>query len=328
MPWKYESDPYRVWISEIILQQTKVEQGLGYYNRFIHQFPTVFELAKAEDVAVFKLWEGLGYYNRCKNLLTTARHLVTVSDGVFPSSYEEIIKLKGIGEYTASAIASFVFNLPRAVVDGNVNRVLARVFGISTPIDTNDGRSQFKRLAEQLLDKKFPGIYNQAIMDFGAVICKPKSPLCQLCPMKQICYAYKHAGVKILPVKQQKLIRKARWFYYLVIYYDQGVYVKKRTAKDIWQNLYEFPLIEKQVETDILELTAGKEFTDLLQGIKYTTTAISSAEKQMLTHQIIRGSFICLTIDKPLQNASYIKVSSKELFALPLPKFITCYLKD
>ena len=328
MPWKYETDPYRVWISEIILQQTKVEQGLGYYNRFIINFPTVFDLAKAEDAEVFKMWEGLGYYNRCKNLLTTARHLTTVLDGIFPSTYEEIIKLKGIGEYTASAIASFVFNLPRAVVDGNVYRLLTRVFGIKTPIDTNNGKAELKTLAAQLLDKEFPGIYNQAIMDFGAIVCKPKLPLCEICPLKYICYAFRHAEVHSLPVKSQKLIRKERWLYYIIIRYKEQVYIRKRTEKDIWQNLYEFPLLEKYKEADIKELTADDKFTDLMSGNSYSIVSVSNLRSQLLTHQIIRGAFITISIPHPLKTDSFKSVSKEELSALPLPKFITAYLKD
>jgi A/G-specific adenine glycosylase len=190
MPWKGEKDPYKIWLSEIILQQTRVEQGLGYYNRFIAEFPTIHDLAKAPETKVFKLWEGLGYYTRCKNIIITARYISSELKGKFPVTYNDILKLKGVGPYTAAAIASFAFNLPHAVVDGNVFRVLARYFGIDTPIDSITGKKNFTVLANELIDKKIPGKYNQALMDFGAVLCKPQQPLCDTCPLKPNCSAY------------------------------------------------------------------------------------------------------------------------------------------
>ena len=221
MPWKGEKDPYKIWLSEIILQQTRVEQGLAYYTNFIKTFPTVHQLAKAPDEKVFKLWEGLGYYSRCRNLLATARFISKELKGKFPDNYESIKALKGIGPYTAAAISSFAYNLPHAVVDGNVFRVLARVFGISKSIDSTEGKKQFTVLAEELLDKNHPGLYNQAIMDFGAVICKPAAPLCDTCVFKKECYAFRHNKVNALPVKEKKINIKKRWFYYLVLEYSK-----------------------------------------------------------------------------------------------------------
>jgi A/G-specific adenine glycosylase len=201
MPWKGEKDPYKIWLSEIILQQTRVEQGWTYYENFIKAFPTVHHLAKAPRKRIFKLWEGLGYYNRCKNLIETAKRISKNYKGKFPRDYQEIKSLKGIGPYTAAAIASFAFNLPFAAVDANVERALSRYFGMSTPTDTADGKRMFAELAGALLDKKNPGIFNQAMMDFGAVICKPKNPLCTICPQQKDCEAYKHQLVDVLPVK-------------------------------------------------------------------------------------------------------------------------------
>ncbi|MGL6267505.1 MAG: A/G-specific adenine glycosylase, partial [Chitinophagaceae bacterium] len=206
MPWKGEKDPYKIWLSEIILQQTRVEQGWDYYNRFIDAFPSVNDLANAPDQVVFKLWEGLGYYARCRNLLHTARTISTEYKGSFPETYDEIITLKGIGPYTAAAISSFAFGLPYAVVDGNVLRVLSRVFGIQDPIDGKKGKDALTDMAEKLLDKKSPGLYNQAIMDFGAVICKPALPLCDTCPVQRVCVAHKKRLVDKLPVKSQKIV--------------------------------------------------------------------------------------------------------------------------
>jgi len=237
MPWKGESDPYRIWISEIILQQTRVEQGLNYYRRFIRALPSVDQLAKAPESRVFKLWEGLGYYSRCKNLISAARIITRTYGGIFPTDYEQILGLPGIGPYTAAAISSFAFSLPHAVVDGNVYRVLSRFFGIETPVDDAAGKKRFSILAAQLLDKKRPGLYNQAIMDLGAMICKPRQALCSSCPLQARCRAFKLGAVEQLPVKAKRPAKRTRWFYYLVIRHKDQCLVRKRTGKDIWQNL-------------------------------------------------------------------------------------------
>jgi A/G-specific adenine glycosylase len=198
MPWKGEKDPFKIWLSEIILQQTRVDQGRAYYDRFVSTFPNIKKLASASEKKVFKLWEGLGYYSRCKNLIATARFITKEKQGKFPETYEEILSLKGIGPYTAAAIASFAFNLPHAVVDGNVFRVLSRFFGIDIPVDNSNGKKIFSKLAESLLNSRQPGIYNQAIMDFGAVICKPQNPLCLSCPLKPPKWLRNSAGFIIL----------------------------------------------------------------------------------------------------------------------------------
>ena len=208
MPWKGEKDPYKIWLSEIILQQTRVEQGLAYYNRFIEKFPSIDKLATAPETTVFKLWEGLGYYSRCKNLIATAKHISEELKGKFPDAYMDILNLKGVGPYTASAIASFAYNLPHAVVDGNVMRVLARYFAIDTPIDSTEGKNYFTILANKLLDKNQASFYNQAIMDFGATVCKPQLPLCPTCPLQKECVAYKNNAVQGYPVKEGKLVKK------------------------------------------------------------------------------------------------------------------------
>src|SRR6478609_2040975 len=235
MPWKGEKDPYKIWLSEIILQQTRVEQGLEYYNRFVHTFPTVHDLAKAPEQKIFKLWEGLGYYTRCKNLIATAKIISNELGGVFPDNYEAIKSLKGIGPYTASAIASFAFNLPYAVLDGNVFRILSRYFGISTAIDSGDGKKIYAKIAEALLPVKKPGEYNQAIMDFGATVCKPKQPLCSTCVQNKDCEAYKHGWINDLPIKEKVLQKKTRWFTYFLVEVDDKIYIRQRTAGDIWE---------------------------------------------------------------------------------------------
>lgn len=327
MPWKGEKDPYKIWISEIILQQTRVEQGLKYYQRFIKRFPTVASIAMADETRVFKLWEGLGYYSRCKNIILSARHITEALNGEFPDTFKELLALKGIGQYTASAIASFAFNLPYAVIDGNVFRVLSRFFGIDTPVDTSEGKNRFSHLAQELLDKKNPGAYNQAIMDFGAVICKPL-PLCQVCPFKKRCKAYADGLTQLLPVKAKSIVRRKRWIYYLVIELKNKFYIRKRTGKDIWENLYEFVPIETSREMNPSGLLKTKAFKNIFTTSNYKVEKTSEIYEQQLTHQSISGQFIHIqsTISLPLDG--YTLMSHKQLARLPFPKLITTYLKD
>jgi A/G-specific adenine glycosylase len=286
MPWKGEKDPYKIWLSEIILQQTRVEQGLDYYNKFIKAFPDVHKLAKAPAKKVFKLWEGLGYYSRCRNLIISAKYISKELKGNFPDSYEDIKALKGIGPYTASAISSFAFNLPHAVVDGNVYRVLARIFGIHTPVDSAAGKKKFVDLANKLLDKTWPGLHNQAIMDFGAVICKPV-PLCDQCPFKKNCFAFLNNKINKLPVKKKKITTKKRWFYYLVMEFDKKTAIRERTGKDIWQQLFEFPMIEMDKERSLKNILTAAEKYGLLPKNNYEFISISPLYKQQLSHQLI-----------------------------------------
>lgn len=328
MPWKAETDPYKIWLSEIILQQTRVEQGWDYYNRFIKEFPTIEKLAKAPEQKIFKLWEGLGYYTRCKNLIATAKFIAGSKGGKFPDSYEEILALKGIGPYTAAAIASFAFNLPYAVLDGNVFRVLARFFAIDLPIDSNNGKKNFAVLAAELLDKKNPGIYNQAIMDFGAVICKPKNPLCTICPLKNKCKALKNGIVNQLPVKEKRLVKKERWLYYYIVVYKKQVYVRKRGENDIWENLYEFILNESKREISAADLQSEKLIRQLSGNIVYTNIIVSKKYKQQLTHQNIHGRFVQIDALKPLTTDKYRLVNFNQLTKIAFPKFITAYLAE
>ncbi len=324
MPWKGQKDPYKIWLSEIILQQTRVEQGLGYYNRFIHKYPTIHHLAKAPDNEVFKLWEGLGYYSRCRNLIATARKIADERNGVFPDSYEEIIRLKGIGPYTAAAIASFAYNLPYAVVDGNVFRVLARVFGIDKAIDSTNGKKYFSQLAETLLDKRQPALYNQAIMDFGATICKP-APLCTACVFNKECYAYLHDKIAELPVKEKKMTIKKRWFTYFLLEYKRNIALQKRENKDIWQGLYQFPLIETKEEEPVAVL-----IKKILQpSTKYKLKTVSVVKKQQLSHQLIQGRFVHLLVDnKPTLTGDYEWVTRSKVKNYPFPKFINEYITE
>jgi A/G-specific adenine glycosylase len=328
MPWKGEKDAYKIWLSEIILQQTRVEQGLAYYQRFVEAFPTVHHLAEAPEQKVFKLWEGLGYYTRCKNLIATAQYISQSLNGHFPDTYEGILQLKGVGPYTAAAIASFAFNLPHAVVDGNVFRVLARFFGIATPIDGTEGKKLFAGLAGQLLPSAQPARYNQALMDFGATVCKPQLPTCPTCPLKARCQALANNQVRQLPVKAKSIAKGIRWFHYLVIHQGHRQFVRKRPAKDIWENLYEFVLIETDGPLTAQELYRNKAFKTVLQGQAYTVTQVSPVYTQQLTHLTIKAQFIQLQVANTLKLPDYELVSKEERSGLPFPKIIVSYLTD
>ncbi len=329
LPWKGEKDPYKIWISEIILQQTRSKQGRSYYEKFINKYPTIQRLAKANDEEVYKVWEGLGYYNRCKNLLISARFICAEHKGTFPSEYKKLLELKGVGPYTAAAISSFAYNLPYAVVDGNVYRVLSRVYGIDLPIDSIYGKQKFQMLANKVLDKNNPAAFNQAIMDFGATICKPALPLCSQCYLQKFCVAYNKALVNKLPVKEKSIVKKLRWFTYFLFEADNYVLVKQRSGKDIWENLYEFYLME----TESKPLWNKEKINTLLYNqfkLKKTSEEyISPFFSQQLTHQNIQGQFIkikVLEIPAILQNNQWINI--KNLNKLAFPKLINQYLQS
>lgn len=332
MPWKNEKDPYKVWISEVILQQTRVEQGWNYYNRFIAEYPTVQKLAAATDESVFKLWEGLGYYSRCRNLLYSARYISEQLDGKFPETYHDILQLKGIGDYTAAAIASFCFNHPHAVVDGNVLRVLSRIFGIKTPADTSEGKKYFRKLADEVLDKTNPGRFNQAIMDFGATVCKP-APDCNSCDLKTICRAFERAEVNALPVKEKKIVRKTRWFTYFIVECGNRYFMRKREEKDIWQGLFEFYLNETASDPG---WNSGSIALHLQTGWRIPAgslqvNSIRRAKRQTLTHQHIEGYFIHINLPADTRLPETVKgtwVERDKIGTMAFPGFINQFLKQ
>ncbi len=330
MPWKGIKNPYFIWLSEIILQQTRVEQGMPYYEHFIEKYPTVFDLANATEDEVMKSWEGLGYYSRARNLHTAAKQIVEEEQGLFPATYEAIKKLKGVGPYTAAAIASFAFDLPYAVVDGNVYRVLSRVFGIDTPIDTTVGKKRFAALAEELLNTEKPAAYNQAMMDFGATHCTPRNPQCESCPFqKKYCIAYQEGQIDTYPVKSKKIGKKHRFFNYLIIRHGKTLLLNKRTQKDIWTNLYDFPLLEQDTLLDqkVLEARAREEglLPESAQLIKY-----SKPFWQTLSHQKINARFWEYeVVDLDFYKKSpFIFAEKDQLDKFAFPKIIDWYLKD
>lgn len=292
LPWRKTKNPYFIWLSEIMLQQTRVAQGMNYYLKFTENYPTVSDLANASETEVLKMWQGLGYYSRARNLHFTAKYITNELNGKFPSTFKEIITLKGIGDYTASAIASICFDEPTAVVDGNVYRVLARYFGIQTPINSSSGIKEFKELAQNLIDKNQPGTFNQAIMDFGAILCKPQNPLCDECPFSESCVALQKNLIKELPVKEKKIKVKNRYFNYLVIKTeDDKTVLTQRNDKGIWQGLYQFPLIETDSTIHKEQLISSKEFTDLFP--EETTISLFNPKEiiHKLSHQHLHTHF-------------------------------------
>ena len=328
MPWKGEKDPYKIWLSEIILQQTRVEQGTDYYYRFLKTFPTIRKLAEAREERVFKLWEGLGYYSRCKNLIKTARFIVEERKEIFPDSYDEILALKGVGPYTAAAIASFAFKLPHAVVDGNVFRILSRFFGIEETIDSTSGKKKFINIAGELLDHKEPGVYNQAIMDFGATVCKPQLPLCITCPLKIECVANAKGLIEKLPVKSTSPAKKKRWFYYFIIQHNNKIFVRKRGAGDIWENLYEFVLLESPGAITINEIEKKPLFKKISGRNNVIKTTVSELYRQQLSHQSIQGIFIYIKVKKAPLLENFEQKPVNKLIKLPFPGLITKYLAE
>jgi A/G-specific adenine glycosylase len=317
LPWKEEKDPYKIWLSEILLQQTRAEVVIAYYLKFIKAYPSINSLANAPEEEVFVLWQGLGYYSRCRNLIATARMVVELYNGQFPNNYKDIIALKGIGPYTASAIASFAFDLPYAVLDGNVYRILSRLFASDIPIDSNEGKLFFQQKADELLAKKSPAQYNQAIMDLGATICKPKQMLCPQCPWQKDCTAFANDSVALYPVKSKKLKIKNRFFHYLVFDDGRHLYITKRVQKDIWQDLFQFALIESTSP----QLPLPTDWNYLMQ-MPYTS-------HQLLTHQKIECNFYHIDT-KPskqiIKQFDLQKIEYNNLASFAWPKSINDYL--
>jgi len=328
LPWKGIQNPYHIWLSEIILQQTRVEQGLAYYLRFVETHPRIQDLAAAQDDEVMKLWEGLGYYSRARNLLAAARYVAKELGGTFPDSYEGIRQLKGVGPYTAAAIASFAYNLPHAVVDGNVFRVLARFFGISTPQDSTEGKKQFTQLAEQLLDAEQAARYNQAIMDFGATVCLPRAPKCVQCPLREQCVALQAGRIAELPVKSKKISKTERFFHYLVLNHQGQVWIQKREAKDIWLHLYQFPLLERE-SLDMSNEILLEQVRNKWQ-VQAQVRSASKVFQQVLTHQVVNARFweLDLTELPAIGEAGWLLISRTDLKKYAFPKVIDRYLGD
>lgn len=327
LPWRQTNDAYRIWISEIILQQTRVAQGTAYYLRFIERFPTVSDLASAHEDEVLKLWQGLGYYSRARNLHAAAKTIVNDYAGTFPGSYEEIVKLKGIGPYTAAAVASIAFSLPFPTIDGNVYRVLARYFGLSVPIDSTQGKKDFALLATELLDKNNPGLHNQAMMEFGALQCVPQSPDCPGCPLHSTCYAFLNKQVSVLPLKEKKTKQSFRYFYYFLIEAGKDIFMEKRTENDIWKNLYQLPMVESERELSEQELLNLQ--IPFLNNISYNILSVSGEKKHVLSHRIIMARLIRLEISEDSEiRPPLLRVNKKDISKFAVPRLVELFLKE
>ena len=322
LPWRRTKNPYLIWISEIILQQTRVAQGYDYYQRFVKRFPDVFSLAAADEDEVMKYWQGLGYYSRARNLHAAARSMAGA--GGFPKTYKEVLALKGVGEYTAAAICSFAYGMPYAVVDGNVYRVLSRWLGIETPIDSAEGKRIFAEVAAELLDKAQPGIYNQAIMDFGALQCTPASPNCMFCPFVDTCVARQKGVVDTLPVKQHKAKVANRYFNYIYVRAGAHTYINKRTANDIWKNLFELPLIETPVALSEEEFLALPEFRSLIaSGENPVIRLVCRGVKHVLSHRVIYANLYEVALPEDTKSfANFQRIRLEELDKYAISKLV------
>ncbi|MDR0970698.1 MAG: A/G-specific adenine glycosylase [Lentimicrobiaceae bacterium] len=335
LPWRSDKNPYHIWLSEVILQQTRVDQGMDYYYRFVERWPDIFSLATDDEQNVLKMWQGLGYYSRARNLLKCAIQIVEQYNGVFPDEIEKLKKLSGIGDYTAAAIVSIAYNKPYAVVDGNVYRVLSRLFEIDTPINSTKGKKQFAALAQEILFEANPGIFNQAMMEFGALQCVPNKPNCAVCPLRELCLAFKNKTVANFPVKTRNIKIRERHFNYILFILEQNdehyTYIHKRETNDIWKNLYDFFLIETEKTVTVEALLHQKEFVNLLKNNPFELLNVSTIYTHKLSHQTLKTQFLVVRIKKKIvftsiNKLSLIKIS--ELGKFPLPRLLEKYLNE
>jgi A/G-specific adenine glycosylase len=324
LPWRNTQNPYCIWLSEIILQQTQVKQGLPYYSAFTAKYPTIFDLANADESDVLKLWQGLGYYSRARNLHASAKYVANDLKGVFPNTYKEIIKLKGVGDYTASAIASICFNEATAVVDGNVYRGLSRYYGIETPINTGKGFKEFKALAQDLIDKNNPATFNQAIMEFGARQCKPKNPDCTVCPLSVNCVALREDKIDVLPVKLKTIKVKKKYFNFVVILSkNKKTILEKREGKGIWQNLYQFPLIETAKLTE--DITTELKALTILNNTAYDVSLYNKDPLiHKLSHQHLYTNFWIVTLEEDIKEG----VLFNAIRDYPVPVLVSNFIES
>jgi A/G-specific adenine glycosylase len=327
LPWRHHKDPYKIWLSEIILQQTQVAQGLSYYIKFVEKYPTVKKLALAKEDEVFKLWQGLGYYSRARNLHASAKYIHNELQGKFPTTFEDIKNLKGVGDYTAAAIASFAYDLAHAVVDGNVYRVLSRVFGIETPIDSSGAKKEFQQLANDLLNSNNAAMHNQAIMEFGSQYCKPNNPNCESCVLNANCYAYKTNKVTQLPIKLKKTKIRNRFFNYVILIdKNKNILIHKRKEGDIWQSLYEFYLIETEKEISSEQLLDSKDFRAVCKS-KFDVLFLSKQYKHILSHQHLYAKFYVVKTSQTFK-LQQTKCNLKTLKNYAFPRLIEKFLND
>ncbi|MDE5420751.1 A/G-specific adenine glycosylase [Ancylomarina sp. DW003] len=330
LPWRNTSDPYKIWISEIMLQQTQVVTVIDYYHRFLNSFPTINALASADEQEVLNLWQGLGYYSRARNLHQAAKSIEDNYNGVFPTTFDEILKLKGIGVYTASAIAAFAFHLPQAAVDGNVYRVLSRLFGVSEPTNSPKGKREFQALADELMADAPPHVYNQAIIEFGALQCTAKNPNCEACPIQANCFAYINKQQSVFPVKKKKVKVTDRYFYYLLISGDEKFLMQQRGDKDIWRKMFEFPLIETQNKIELVDLIKSESWQSLFKGLDVKVREHIVSKVHKLSHQNLYIEFIHIDANTEvlMERTDLILIDKEEASGYPMPKPIEAHLKQ
>ena len=326
LPWRETTDPYRIWVSEIILQQTRVEQGLDFYARFLERFPDLESLARSDEEAVLKIWQGLGYYSRARHMLEAARQVSRTGGGKLPGSYAGLLALKGTGPYTAAAVSSIAFGEPRAVVDGNVHRVLSRIYGIAEVPGAYHGSSAVAGAAEELLDREEPGIHNQAVMELGARICTPRNPGCPSCPLRDYCLAFREGRIEEFPPRATAPLRRKRYFNYLVARNGQCQWMAPRRGKDIWQGLYEFPLIETRGEASTVSLRRTRKWKELFPGKAPVPAGVWGPVRHILSHQEIHAWFHRLPAPEFDSLPGYEKVCPADLERYPVPKLISNYL--
>jgi A/G-specific adenine glycosylase len=326
LPWRNTTDPYIIWLSEVILQQTRVNQGMSYFYAFVEKYPTIHDLANATEDDVLKLWQGLGYYSRARNLHQAAKQVVLNYNGTLPNDYKALLSLKGVGEYTAAAIISYAYNQPYAVLDGNVFRVLSRYFGIQEPINSPKGKKIFTQVANEVLDKKNPALHNQAIMEYGALLCTPVNPNCLECELRSSCVAYEKSLTQLLPFKEQKLKIKERFFYYIIIQHKNTFAIKQRVENDIWKGLFDFPLVELETRVSADKILANPIFISLLNDVEFALVSISDEVKHLLTHQRIFATFIHVSIPRKISNFDFVTMDKFQKLAVP--KLIERYTKS
>lgn len=317
LPWRETKNPYFIWLSEIIMQQTRVEQGMNYYKKFTSNYPSIKDLADAEEIQILNDWQGLGYYSRARNLHHSAKIIRDEYNGIFPGTYDEILKLKGVGKYTAAAICSFAFGEKKAVVDGNVYRLLSRVFDIDTPIDSSAGQKEFQLLADELIPTEAPDLHNQAIMEVGALICSPKKPKCDECPLSGMCLAKQKHLIFERPVKSKKTKVTNKFFHFLIFNLEGSTFIEHRSEKGIWQNMYQFPLVEteKEVNSEVSQKWKNQ-----------TQESLEIIHK--LSHQTIHAKFHHIDIAPDTINDSWIKIKKEDIQDYPLPRIIDRYLEE
>ncbi|MFC2101839.1 A/G-specific adenine glycosylase [Bacteroidota bacterium] len=328
LPFRGIREPYLIWVSEVILQQTRMEQGLDYYNRFVERFPNIKSLASASEEEVLKTWQGMGYYSRARNLHASARYVVNSLGGKFPETFEQIRLLKGVGDYSAASVASQAFDEPQAAVDGNVFRFIARHFGYRDEVNSSSGKKRVKTMAETLMDKNRPGTFNQAMIEYGALVCTPKNPSCGECVFQHSCFAFHQKLVQELPVKKRAVKARKRYLNYLVITSNSKkgteVIVNKREGDDIWKNLYDFPVIETAKKTSLSQLMKSAEWKDIFQGKELSKITISEEFRHILSHQVILATFCLIRMDVP--PAKYkTRISIQQMASIPVPRLISKY---